>query len=57
MNKPDLPVKAVTPPVTPEVAAEIERRLDTAVMDEQRKAARPAAEVMRELRKRYSDPA
>jgi len=56
VNKPDHPVRAVRPPVTPEVAAEIERRLDPAVMAEQRRAARPADEVMRELRQKYAGP-
>ena len=49
MNAADRPVKAVRRPVTPEVLEEVLRRRAPEVYDAQRKAARPADEVMAEL--------
>jgi hypothetical protein len=54
--KRDLPTKPVKPPISPEELAEITRRLDPAIMDEQRRNARPADEVLRELRQKYAGP-
>ena len=57
MNKPESPrVKVATPPVMPEVAAEIERRLDPSVYQAEKAAARPATEVLERLATRHSRP-
>jgi hypothetical protein len=48
MNKPELPVKAVRPPVTPEVLAEVLRRTEPKHLAEQEAASRPSDEVLTE---------
>jgi hypothetical protein len=54
--KRDLPAKPIRPPVTPEVLAEVLRRTEPKHLAEQEAAARPADEIMRELRQKYTVP-
>jgi hypothetical protein len=57
MNKPsDAPLEDLEPPVSPELFAEVLRRRAPEVYEAQRKAARPADEVLAELRKMHFGP-
>lgn len=58
MNKPvDLPDVDLEPGPSAEELAEVERRLDPAVLDAQRKAARAWPEIYAELRQKNIGPA